>query len=280
MIAKKICIAILFSFILISADLVIAQQFSTPRSSPMAKLSQMVGVSEVTVVYSRPAVNGRKIWGELVPYNQMWRTGANENTTIELTHEAKINGEKIPAGKYGIQTIPGETEWTVIFSKDNNLSGSSGYKEENDALRIKVKPVTGEHAERLTFEFEKIGETNAELNLRWDKLSLPLEIEFDTPGIVKNNLNRSFSWGVPNTYATYLLTTGANNEEALKWVDLSISMNENYWNLRTKAQLLAKSGQKDAAVQTMEKAINIGEKMDNKPFDFDGMKKLLAEWKG
>lgn len=164
-------------------------QDKTVRKSPQAKVSQIIGAdTEVTFEYSRPAVKGRAIWGELVPFGLTegnkysdnkpfpWRIGANENTTIEVSSDVKINGNSLAAGKYGLHAIPGEEEWTLIFSKDNDLWGSYKYNKANDALRITVKPVPAAHQERLTFGFEDINDSSAKAFFHWEKLKVPFTI--------------------------------------------------------------------------------------------------------
>lgn len=277
---RKISLPALLIFLTFLITPVFAQDVSIPRSSPLQEITQWVGVSKVTIVYSRPGVKERTIWGELVPYNKMWRTGANENTTIEFSHPVKINGTEIPAAKYGLQTIPGENEWTVIFSKDNSLSGSSGYKEENDALRIKVKPQTNDFVERMKFDFENLSDNSADVVLKWENIKIPLTVEFDTPKLTLEGLASKTHWGTPNAAATYILQNDMDAQEGLRWANISTAINENYWNVRIKAQLLEKAGKKDEAVAELEKAVSLGEKMESAPFDFESMKKKLSEWRG
>lgn len=254
-------------------------QMLTPRASPQSTLTQYVGISKVEITYARPGVKDRVIWGELVPYDEMWRTGANESSTIEFSHAVKINGTDLPAAKYGLFTIPGMDEWTVILSKDNNLNGTSGYKKENDALRINVKPVSSEFNERLTFDFENITDNSANVVLKWEKIKVPFNIEFNTPELVMANIEKEVNWGTPLQGATYILQNDMDYNEGLKWANISTSINENYWNMRIKAQLLAKAGKKDEAIAAMEKALEYGDKMSSKPFDYEQMEKLLNEWK-
>ncbi|HNC48371.1 MAG TPA: DUF2911 domain-containing protein, partial [bacterium] len=149
-----------------------AQQISTPRPSPRATVSQTVGVTEMTVSYHRPGVKGRTIWGELVPYGQVWRAGANESTTISFSDDVTIEGQKIPAGLYGIQMIPEANEWIVILTKDAKLWGSFNYKPENDAVRIKVKPTSAEMIERLRYSFEDVNDNSTVLTMQWEKLKI------------------------------------------------------------------------------------------------------------
>lgn len=184
----RIISILLVLFLLISTQ--IFSQSDNVRPSLKASVSQTIGAdTEITINYSRPGVKGRKIWGDLVPYGLApgnkysddkpfpWRTGANENTTIEVSSDVVIEGEKLPAGKYGIHTIPSEGEWTIIFSKVNDIWGSFQYNEENDALRVKVGAVEAPHQEWLLFGFEDLAGTSATCFLHWEKLKVPFKIE-------------------------------------------------------------------------------------------------------
>jgi hypothetical protein len=159
------------------------------RKSLMASVMQRLGVdTDITIVYSRPGVKGRKIWGELVPYGMNpgneysnnnpypWRAGANENTTIEFSKDVLVEGNKLPAGKYGIHMIPGEKEWTIIFSKNSEGWGSFGYNEEEDALRVAVTPKEAPEREWLNYGFGKLAGTSAVAYLHWEKLIVPFKI--------------------------------------------------------------------------------------------------------
>lgn len=276
---KNLLSGILLALFVLAADSSFAQLI-TPAASPKAVLTQNVGVSEVVVTWSRPAVKGRKVWGGLVPYNEIWRTGANANTTIKFSDAVTINGKELPAATYGFHTIPGEKEWTLILSKDNNLSGSFGYKQENDAIRLTAVPVaTGDHTERLAFDVEELTDSTAEISFRWEKLKVGFVIKFKTRDLILSKVNQNFSSGTPLAYATYLFSNGMNLNDAMTWVDKSIGVQESYWNVRMKARILEKMGKKSDAVMYMEKAIKMGEAMKSPPFDFEDMKKLLAEWR-
>ena len=143
----------------------IAQQIRTPRPSPDATVTQIVGVTEVKIDYCSPGVKGRQIWGELVPFGEVWRTGANEVTSITFSDAVKVNGNELPTGTYGIHTIPGESEWEFIFSKDTEVDGGSSYDPEKDALRIKVKPEEHHFMERMTFMFTDVTDNSVNVNL-------------------------------------------------------------------------------------------------------------------
>ncbi|GAB6282277.1 MAG: DUF2911 domain-containing protein [Ignavibacterium sp.] len=271
----------LFIFVLICIGniLILPQEILTPRLSPLSEISQFIGISKVTIKYSRPAVRNRVIWDSLVPYNQVWRTGANENTTITFSHPVLIDGNLIDKGTYGIYTIPNKNEWIIIFSKDNNLWGSDKYNQANDALRINAKPQTNEFTDRLTFDFQDVTDSSAFVILKWEKVKVAFPIQFDTKNLVLNNIKDKFNWSLPNTAATYILNNQLDYNEGLKFVNQSIMIEENYSNLKTKARLLEKLNQKSEAIKTMEKAIQLGKQMKTLPFDLTEMENLLQDWK-
>ena len=255
------------------------QQLKTPRPSPDATVKQYVGVTEITIDYSSPGVKGRKIWGELVPFGEIWRTGANEATTITFSDIVKVNGNELPAGTYGLHTIPGENEWEFIFSKDTKLDGSSNFNEENEILRIKAKPEEHHFMERMTFLFTDVTDNSASVNLLWDKLKVSFNIETNTQELFLSKAREQLSWSPTFQAAQYCLTNNTNLEEAYKWIEASCLINEVYWNTRVKAQIQNKLGMKNESVATMEKAIALGSKMEEAPFDYDNMKKMLEDWK-
>ena len=260
-------------------SLTTAQDFRTPRPSPDATVSQYVGVTKITVDYSSPGVKERKIWGELVPYEEIWRTGANEATTITFSDPVKVNGNQLPAGTYGIHTIPGVNEWEIIFSKDTKVDGPVAFDEKKEALRLKVKPEENPFTERMMFTITDMTENSAKVNLSWEKLKVSFNVDVNTHELTLQRARDAFNWNQLMSAATYCLQNNVNLDEGYKWIQASTLINENYWNQRIKAQYLAKMDKKEEAVATMEKAIDYGSKMEDAPFDFDNMKKMLADWK-
>ena len=147
------------------------------RVSPKASVMQMIGFTEAKIDYNRPGVKGRTIWGELVPYNKVWRAGANEATTISFSSDVMIEGKSLPSGTYSFFVIPAKDEWTLIFNKVSEQWGAFEYNEAEDALRITVKPKTNGFQEWLTFSFTKTGDKAAIVNLEWEKLKVPFKVE-------------------------------------------------------------------------------------------------------
>ena len=241
---------------------------------------QYVGITKVKITYSSPGVKGRKIWGGLVPYDKVWRTGANNATEMHFSTDVKINGQSLPAGKYSFFTIPGDTEWTVIFNSRTDIEGLD-YQWDADVLKLKVRPETGGFRERMTFLIENNTNDGADIVLQWEKLRLVLKMEVATNEMIMKNAEKEIgdTWETPYRAANYCLQQDINLDKAMEWVNLSISLKETYWNTKVKAQLQAKAGKKNEAIKTMTKAIAMGEKMENEPFDFSAMKKMLDEWK-
>lgn len=249
-----------------------AQFLTMPQASPKAMVMQRIGITDVTITYSRPGVKGRTIWGEVVKYGGdsfptlndgkpfPWRAGANENTTIEFTHDVKINGNPLSAGKYGFHIIPQENEWTLIFSNTSTAFGSFFYNEEDDALRITVTPAEAPFIERLAYGFDELTDNTANAYLHWEKLKAGFTIEVDVPTItianLKNELDGGFGffwWGFNNA-ATYLVRAETHYDLALEWVDQSIEMEKNFRNLVTKGRLLAKMGKMDEGKKLLNEA--------------------------
>jgi len=257
----------------------VAQDFRTPRPSPDATVTQHIGVTKISIDYSSPAVKDRKIWGDLVPFGQVWRTGANEATTITFTDAVSVNGNELAAGTYGIHSIPSANEWEIIFSKDTPIDGSSTFDPKKEVLRIKAKPEEHHFMERMTFLFTDVTDNSGNVNLLWEKLKVAFKVEVKTQELTLQKARDAFKWNQLMAAATYSLEQNTNLEEGFKWIQASILISENYWNTRILAQYYSKMNKKSEAISTMEKAIELGGKMPNAPFDFDRMKQLLADWK-
>jgi hypothetical protein len=148
-----------------------------PMASPKAKVMQTIGVTDITVTYHRPAVKDRTIWGELVPYDKVWRAGANNATKIEFSNDVTVQGQPLSAGAYSFFLLPAKSgEWTAIFNNVDDQWGAYNYDESQDALRIKVQPQESDHTERLTYHFTNLTKNSAHLVMKWEKTALPIEI--------------------------------------------------------------------------------------------------------
>lgn len=232
-----------------------------PRASQHAVLMQRVGITDITLNYHRPLVGGRKIWGTVVPYGQVWRAGANENTTITFTDPVSIEGKPLPAGTYGLHMLPNENSWTVIFSKANASWGSFTYDQKEDALRVDVKPQTAEFHEALTYDFDEVKPNATLLTMRWEKVAVPFHVDVNTNEIVEQNLHNQlrglsqYTWDGWDDAANFLLTQKVDLTEALQFCDRSIQNEERYENLMTKANVLTALDRKDEAGTLRAKAL-------------------------
>lgn len=233
-----------------------------PRGSQHAVLMQRIGVTDITISYHRPLVNGRKVWGNLVPYGQPWRAGANENTTISFTNSVAIEGQSLPAGTYGLHMIPNQDEWIIAFSKMNAAWGSFTYDQAEDALRVKVKPAATDFHEALTYDFDDLKVDSAVVTLRWEKLAVPFKVSVDVHGAVEESLRKQlrglpqYSWQSWDDAANYWLAEKANLDEALKDADKSIQLEERYDNYMTKSQVLDAMGRKDEGAVAKKEALD------------------------
>jgi len=254
-----------FATLILAASSAVAQSalVDLPRASQHATLMQRVGLTNITINYHRPLVNGRKVWGGLVPYGEVWRAGANENTTIQFSDPVTIQGQPLAAGIYGLHMIPAENQWMVIFSRMSNAWGSFTYDPKEDALRVTVKPQVSDFHEALTYDFDDPKPNSATVTLRWEKLAVPFTVGVDTDHIVVNSLHNQFRGLVQYNYqswddaATYFADNKANLEEALKYSERSIQMEERFDNLLTKSRILDELNRTQEASATRDKAMGI-----------------------
>jgi hypothetical protein len=234
-----------------------------PRDSQHAKVIQRVGITDVTINYHRPLVKGRKVWGDLVPYGEVWRAGANENTTIEFTDPVTVEGKPLAKGIYGLHMIPTENEWTIIFSKTASAWGSFTYNQSEDALRVTVKPQTAEMKEALAYEVDNVTPTSATVTLRWEKVAVPFKVDVSTNEIVVQSLHAQlrglaqYTWDGWDDAATYFFTNKYNLDEALKDEDRSIAVEERFDNLMNKSRILDAMNHKDDATAARNKALGM-----------------------
>jgi hypothetical protein len=249
-----------------------------PRISQGAKITQVVGLSEVTIYYHRPGVKGRVIWGGLLPYDSVWRAGANEPTLFTFSDEVTIEGKKLAAGTYRFVVFPGKTQWTGIFNSEVKNWGTM-YDSQYDVVKFTVTPEAGTHEEWMSFGFTDLTPSSARVVLAWEKMRMGFKIEFNTAGKLQGSVG---TWQVLNGAARYALTEKVFSTEAMGWIERSIAMDKNPTNLGTKAELLAASGKSKEAIAAAEEAIAVGKAKDPK---FDGSRqgqslaKLLGDWK-
>src|SRR5215216_877035 len=286
-------------------------QITVPRPSQKASVTQTVGVTDVTITYSRPGVKGRTIWGDplpeqasvkgeatldnqnerpkgapIVPWGHVWRTGANEATTFTVTDDVLINGQKLAAGSYSLHTIPTKDDWTIVFNGTANQWGSFDYDPAKDTLRVKAKPQwVNENQEWLAFNIDPVGEDSAQVNIRWEKVNVPFTVKVpDVAATTMAKLKTTVSNAKPDDWRTrmqagnYLINNQDASDDALgmEWLDQSIKVKETFQNLSAKANALYKAGKKAEAIALGEQAVQRGktDKVDTSNFE-----KRLADMK-
>ena len=238
-----------------------------PRPSQKSSLMQSIGTTDMTIVYSRPGVKGRAIWGALVPYDKVWRTGANEATTIAFSDDVSINGQTLPKGTYSLHTIPGKDSWTLIFNKVADQWGSFTYDQTKDQLRVTAAPMKAPFTEWLTFEVPQLTADKATVVLRWENLGVPFTVETGTTSKTMGAARAASSsaaaddWRTPQRAASYAFDNG-NLADAQTWSDQAVKANANIQTLYLKARLFAKQGKKADAIRTGEMAIAKAEAKD------------------
>jgi hypothetical protein len=233
-----------------------------PAPSPACTLKQHVGLTDIEIVYSRPGVKGRPIFGGLVPYGQVWRTGANNATKITFSTLVKLNGVEIPAGTYALFTIPGETEWTIIINKGAKQWGAFQYNETNDLVRFKATPVKlAEPVETFTIDINDIRDESATLNLTWEKTRVPVKLEAELASKLVPQIEAVMAAPEDNKpyyqAAMFYYDHGQDLEKARKWVDAAIAQREAHYIVYLKAKILAKLGDKDGAIAAAKRSTEL-----------------------
>ncbi|GIV30189.1 MAG: hypothetical protein KatS3mg028_1255 [Bacteroidia bacterium] len=271
-----------FWLLVIWGKMTFAQEL--PQASPICKIEQRIGLTDVSLRYSRPSVKERTVWGNLVPYNTLWRTGANACTVISFSDNVVLANQHIPAGEYSILTIPTQDEWTFILNKNTKLWGTDGYKSDDDLVRIKVKPDTNApFTETMTFFFDNIKVDAADLVFAWDRLRFALKISVDTDTKALANIKKAVSeaeniYRTYNSSATYLLDSNKEPLQALNWAKKSVDMKETYWNTFTLSRAYAANKLYKEAIAMAEKSLKLSE--DAKMESYMQMnKKNIEEWK-
>jgi DUF2911 family protein len=264
-----------------------------PRISPDAKVTQTLGLTDLTVTYSRPGVKGRTVWGDLVPYDKEWRTGANNATTLTTSDEIMFGGKALPAGKYGLATIPGKDEWTVIVNSQSDVWGTV-YDPSKDILRVQVKPQPAPYREWLWIGFDDIAPVSTNINqicnqgnlvIHWENLRVAVPIEVE---VTKKTLAgcrtavaeaKADDWRTSFQAARYCFQNEVALDEGKAWLDKSLGIQKAYSNLTLLARWQMKDGKKNEAVATANQAIAAG-KASKEKVDTTEAEKLVADWTG
>jgi tetratricopeptide (TPR) repeat protein len=276
---KKLLLSAAAIFTLMATD---AQQLVTPQPSPTASVKQNFALSSIELDYSRPGVKGRKIFGDLVPYGKVWRTGANNATTITFGDEVTIGGKKIPAGKYGLLTIPGEKEWTVIVTKQLDVTSPDAYKQDQDVVRVQAEVQTLPFAiESFMIDLGNIKPSSLEMTFLWDNVAVAVPISSDVEGKVMAQIDNLMNKDSRPYFgaAMYYLENGKDLKQALVWFDKAVEQQPNaFWVYHQRANALAKLGKKTEARASANRSIELAKEAKND--DYVRLnEKLLAELK-
>jgi len=242
-----------------------------PPPSPGSTLKQRVGLTDFEISYSRPGVKGRRVFGGLLPYGEVWRTGANASTKISFNTPVKLNGNDVAAGTYALYSIPGESEWTIVLSKKTNLFGAFGYDPKDDLLRFKTSPVTiDEHLETFTIDFTDVRDDSATMYLAWDQTLVPIKVEVEVVDKVLAEIDKAMASPdkkQPQLYyqsANFYFTHDQDMKKALAWLDTGLEDKPMiaFEMLYLKAQILAKQGDKDGAIAAAKKSSELALKVE------------------
>lgn len=247
-----------------------AQQIQMPQASPSAKISQKIGLTDVTVDYSRPSMKGRKIFGELVPYGDVWRTGANAATVISFSTDVKIEGRDLPAGTYAIYSIPGKDEWTMIISSNTKLWGAVGYDSADDVLRFKVKPgKTSQKYETMEINFADMTDTGASVAIKWENIRVKFRIETEVDSIVMAQIKEMVidkdpqNPGLYYQAANYYYTNNKGFIQAYEWIKKSVDEDPKYWTVHLKAKIELALGLRKEAIESAKKSMEMAKEAKN-----------------
>lgn len=244
-----------------------AQQLNTPQPSPTQTVKQNFSTGSIELSYSRPAVKGRKVFGDLVPFEKVWRTGANSATTISFTDDVTIGGKEVKAGKYGLLSIPGAKEWILIITKDVNVNQPALYKQENDVVRVAVKPMSLPFSiENFTILISDITGSSCQLQIMWDKTLVTLPITTNTDARVMKQIEEGKAAGKLPYFAaaSYYYETGKDMKQAKEWVDKAIAENKDaFWMTLLQARIAAKLGDKATAKASATKTVELATKAEN-----------------
>lgn len=256
------CFLFILSCIL---SLTATAQLKLPQPSPAAYVKQTIGLTDISISYHAPSVKGRKIFGSLVPFGQIWRAGANEATVIRFSDDLFLNNERVPAGAYSVFILPeNETDWNLVLNKDTTLWGLEGYSELNDAAYLRIQPQKNAFQETMQFNFTDIGLNTGKLNMVWENYKVSITVETEVEKKALANINKALAAAAPDDWYTwaqsaeYMMQKKEHHEKALQWINKSIAIKENFFNNWVKARLYAYNKEFQMAATLTAKAIQLG----------------------
>lgn len=245
-------------------------QLKTPAPSPAQTVKQDFGLSNIELSYSRPGKKGRKVIGDLVPYDKVWRTGANQATTLTFGEEVIIGGKTVPAGKYGLLTIPGKDSWTIIITKQLDVTSPDAYKKESDIVRISSKPIALKDAvETFTILFANITPTSCELHIMWENTAVVLPIKVDIEKKVMAQIDEAMKTDKPPYFAaaSYYFDNGKDLKKAKEWVVKAVEADPKaFYMVHLQAKIQSKLGDKAGAIATAKRSIELSKEAKNNDY--------------
>jgi hypothetical protein len=275
-------IKVLFLALLLTSFSSLAQQIQMPQASPSSKIIQKVGLTDVTVDFSRPSTKGRKIFGELVPFGQVWRTGANGATVLTFSTEVSISGTKVPAGSYALYSIPGKSTWTMILSKNTKLWGAIGYEAKDDVLRFNATPAkTSRMYDSFEIGFSNLTDASADLSIKWEQTRVEFTIQTEVDPIVMADIKKqvidaqSTNPALLYQAANYYFTNNKDQNQAYTWIKQSTESDPKYWTLHLQAKIELSLGKKTAALESATRSKKLAEEGKNQ--DYVGLNDRLIK---
>jgi len=275
-------IKVLFLALLLTSFSSLAQQIQMPQASPSSKIIQKVGLTDVTVDFSRPSTKGRKIFGELVPFGQVWRTGANGATVLTFSTEVSISGTKVPAGSYALYSIPGKSSWTMILSKNTKLWGAIGYEAKDDLLRFTATPAkTSRMYDSFEIGFSNLTDASADLSIKWEQTRVEFTIQTEVDPIVMTDIKKqvidakSTNPALLYQAANYYFTNNKDQNQAYTWIKQSTESDPKYWTLHLQAKIELSLGKKTAALESATRSKKLAEEGKNQ--DYVGLNDRLIK---
>ena len=272
---------LLLAFLLTSFSS-LAQQIQMPQASPSSKIIQKVGLTDVTVDFSRPSTKGRKIFGELVPFGQVWRTGANGATVLTFSTEVSISGTKVPAGSYALYSIPGKSSWMMILSKNTKLWGAIGYEAKDDLLRFNATPAkTSRMYDSFEIGFSNLTDASADLSIKWEQTRVEFTIQTEVDPIVMADIKKqvidakSTNPALLYQAANYYFTNNKDQNQAYTWIKQSTESDPKYWTLHLQAKIELSLGKKTAALESATRSKKLAEEGKNQ--DYVGLNDRLIK---
>lgn len=278
----KVTRTVLFTFALLFSSAAVQAQ-DLPLPSPKAEVKQNVGLTEISVVYHRPGVKDRKIFGDLIPFDKIWRTGANKATAVSFSTPVNIAGNEIPAGTYSLFTIPGKKEWKVILNSETELWGTGNYEEAKNVVEISVKPGKTDHVESFLIWFDAVESGKTHMKMAWERtvITVPIEVDYLEPAVAnidKEIEKTSSTFRLYNNAASFYLDNNLDAAKALEYAKLSVENEKRFWNIKTLSEAYAANGKFDKAIETAEESLRLSQEANYDPY-VKMNQENIAKWK-